>query len=58
MLTQHKFNEVIEQINKAFQRQDQKLEALEAEVQDLKERLLTPPEAKSNARKKTRPKTS
>ena len=54
MLTQHKFNEAIEQVNQAFSQTFKRLAELEAEVRDLKESR----KEKSNASKKTRPKTS
>ena len=54
MITTRQFNEALEQVNKAFKSQDQKLAALEADLRDLKESL----KEKSNASKKTRPKTS
>ncbi len=57
MITTRQFQDAMEQVNKAFEQTFKRLEALEAEVQDLKQRPLTSPEEKPNARKK-RPKTS
>ncbi len=54
MITQLQFNKALQEINESYQKQNQRLEALEVKVQDLKESL----KEKPNARKKTRPKTS
>ena len=53
MITQLQFNKALEEINQSYQLQNKRLEALEADLRDLKESR----KEKPNASKK-RPKTS